>query len=280
MTMTYWLIGRRIVEQEQQGAERAEYGKQLLKRLAHDLSDRFGRGFSERNLEQMRGFYLGWPISQTVSAKFLSSPGSKRENQIAQTASAQLIKAASETAHPNFPLPWSHYTRLLAIKNTQARAFYEIEALRGGWTIRQLDRQIQSQFYERTALSRDKAAMLRKGAQPQAGDAVTPDDEIKDPYVLEFLALKDEYSETELEGTMIEKLQAFLLELGGDFTFVGRQRRLRVGGEWYRVDLLFFSPSASCPHRDRSEARQAHARGRGADASVFELCSRTLDAPR
>lgn len=238
MTTTYWLIGRRIVEQEQHGAERAEYGERLLKRLAQDLSNRFGRGFSERNLEQMRAFYLGWPISQTLSAKSLPSP--KHESHIPQTVPAKLARASTKIAVPAFPLPWSHYTRLLTVKNAQARRFYENEALRGGWTIRQLDRQIQSQFYERTALSRDKAAMLRKGAQLQAVDAVTPDDEIKDPYVLEFLALKDEYSETDLENALIEKLQAFLLELGGDFTFVGRQRRLRIGSEWYRVDLLFF----------------------------------------
>jgi predicted nuclease of restriction endonuclease-like (RecB) superfamily len=143
-------------------------------------------------------------------------------------------------SHSPFPLPWSHYARLLAVRNSQARAFYESEAFRGGWTIRQLDRQIQSQFYERTALARDKAAMLRKGSRSHTGDAVTPDEEIKNPYVLEFLGLKDEYSETELEDALIGKLQSFLLELGADFTFVGRQHRLRVGDEWYRVDLLFF----------------------------------------
>jgi predicted nuclease of restriction endonuclease-like (RecB) superfamily len=226
MTTTYWLIGRRIVEQEQQGAARAGYGERLLKRLARDLSGRFGRGFSERNLEQMRAFYLGWPISQTASAK--------------------LSGVSSERVHSRFRLPWSHYARLLAVRNTGARTFYESEAFRGGWTLRQLDRQIQSQFYERTALSRDKAAMLLKSAQPQATDAVTPDEEIKDPYVIEFLGLKDEYSETELEAALIGKLQAFLLELGGDFTFVGRQHRLRVGDEWYRVDLLFFHRRLRC----------------------------------
>lgn len=246
MTATYWLIGRRIVEQEQQGAARAGYGERLLKHLARDLSRRFGRGFSERNLEQMRGFYIGWPISQTVSAKLLQSPDSKFEGHIPQTASAQSMGACSEAVHPQFPLPWSHYARLLAVKNAHARTFYESEAFRGGWTIRQLDRQIQSQFYERTALSRDKAAMLRKGPRSQVTDAIKPEEEIKDPYVLEFLALKDEYSETELEDALIGKLQAFLLELGGDFTFVGRQRRLRVGDEWYRIDLLFFHRRLRC----------------------------------
>jgi predicted nuclease of restriction endonuclease-like (RecB) superfamily len=245
MTATYWFVGRRLVEHEQQGAVRAAYGERLLKRLARDLSERFGRGFSERNLEQMRAFYLGWPISQIASAKSLSS-SSRRGNRISQTASAKFIEISADAIHSRFPLPWSHYARLLAVRSVDARAFYEREALRGGWTIRQLDRQIQSQFYERTALSRDKAAMLRGGARPLASDTITPDEEIKNPYLLEFLGLKDEYSETELEDALIGKLQTFLLELGCDFTFVGRQHRLRVGDEWYRVDLLFFHRRLRC----------------------------------
>ena len=130
-------------------------------------------------------------------------------------------------------------------KPTCARV-YEREALRGGWTIRQLDRQIQSQFYERTALSRDKAAILSESDGLHTGGSLTAEEEIKDPYVLEFLGLKDEYSEGELEEALLEKLQAFLLELGGDFAFVGRQHRLRVGNEWYRVDLLFFHRKLRC----------------------------------
>ena len=132
------------------------------------------------------------------------------------------------------------------MRNPEGRSFYEAEALRGGWSIRQLDRQIDSQFYERTALSRNKAAMLRHGEKRQPEDVVTPEEEIKDPYVLEFLGLKDEYSETEVEAALIEKLETFLLELGGDFTFVGRQRRLRVGDEWYRIDLLVFHRRLRC----------------------------------
>ena len=145
-----------------------------------------------------------------------------------------------------FPLPWSHYVRLLAVKKDDARHFYEQEALRGGWSIRQLDRQIGSQFYERTLLSRNKAAMLRKGSVPQPGDLLTPEEEIKDPLVLEFLDLKDEYSEHDLEEALIRKLEDFLLELGGDFSFMGRQKRLRIGDEWYRIDLLFFHRRLRC----------------------------------
>ena len=194
----------------------------------------------------MRAFYLEWPMREATSSEISAPAGKIRKLPIAQTLSAQFSGISSDAVLHRFPLPWSHYARLLAVKNADARAFYEHEALRGGWTIRQLDRQIQSQFYERTALSRDKAAMLRKGTQPLASDDITPDDEIKSPYLLEFLGLKDEYSETELEDALIGKLQTFLLELGGDFTFVGRQHRLRVGDEWYRVDLLCFHRRLRC----------------------------------
>ena len=132
------------------------------------------------------------------------------------------------------------------MKNEHARTFYETEALRGGWSVRQLDRQIESQFYERTALSKNKAAMLQRGAKARPGDTMTPEEEIKDPYILEFLGLKDEYSESDLEEALIRHLEFFLLELGGDFTFVARQKRLRVGDEWYRVDLVFFHRRLRC----------------------------------
>jgi len=243
MTATYWAIGRRIVEHEQGGARRAAYGEELLTRLAADLTAKLGRGFSERNLEQMRRFFLTWSIPQTVSAK--SAPAANRARLIPQTTSA-ISGPAPLRGLPVFPLPWSHYVRLLAVRSPHARRFYEQEALRGGWTIRQLDRQIGSQFYERTALSRNKASMLRKGQATTLGDVVSPEEEIRNPYVLEFLELKDEYGETEFEAALIAKLEGFLLELGGDFTFVGRQRRLRVGDEWYRIDLLFFHRRLRC----------------------------------
>jgi len=135
---------------------------------------------------------------------------------------------------------------LLSVKNDNARRFYEAEALRGGWSVRQLDGQINSQFYERTALSRNKATMLSKGEKAMAEDRVLPEEEIRDPYVLEFLGLKNEYSETELEEARIRHLETFLLELGSDFCFVGRQNRLRIGDEWYRMDLLFFHHRLRC----------------------------------
>lgn len=234
MTASYWEVGRRIVEAEQQGKRRAGYGEQLIERLASDLTQRFGRGFSRQNLQQMRAFFLTWPIRQTVSGESSSVPttqaGSWRLDELAKV----------------FPLPWSAYVRLLSVKDDHARRFYEAEALRGGWSVRQLDRQIGSQFYERTALSKDKAAMLAKGAVSNPEDVVTPNDAIKDPYVLEFLDLKDEYSESDLEQALIHRLQDFLLELGEGFTFVGRQRRLRIDQTWYRVDLLFFHRKLRC----------------------------------
>jgi predicted nuclease of restriction endonuclease-like (RecB) superfamily len=253
MTASYWEIGRRIVEFEQGGENRAAYGQALLKRLSADLSASFGRGFGVVNLQQMRNFYLAWPVKQiyqTVSDKS-SAP---RKLQIPSAISAD--RQNSESLLRNsidlpllakaFPLPWSAYVRLLSVKNETARAFYETEALRGGWSVRQLDRQIGSQFYERTALSHNKAAMLQKGEASESGDVLTPEQAIKDPFVLEFLNLKDEYSESDLEDALIRHLADFLLELGDDFAFVGRQRRLRLDDTWFRVDLLFFHRQLKC----------------------------------
>lgn len=222
MTASYWEIGRRIVEAEQHGSRRAGYGEQLMTRLSADLTKQFGRGFGVNNLESMRRFFLAYPrpgISQTVSGKF----------DLAALAQA-------------FPLPWSGYVRLLSVNDEGARQFYEAEALRGGWSVRQLDRQIGSQFYERTALSRKKNV----STTPKDLATLAPDEAIKDPYVLEFLDLKDEYSESELEAALIQRLEAFLLELGEGFSFVGRQRRLRIDQTWYRVDLLLFHRQLRC----------------------------------
>ena len=240
MTASYWEIGRRIVEAEQQGKRRAGYGEQLIERLSADLTTQFGRGFSRPNLQQMRSFFLTWPIRQTVSSESSPAPSPGR-SLLAQEHPWRLDALAQV-----FPLPWSAYVRLLMVKDEHARRFYEAEALRGGWSVRQLDRQIGSQFYERTALSKDKAAMLAKGAMPRPEDAVMPGDAIKDPYVLEFLDLKDEYSESDLEAALIRRLEDFLLELGEGFTFIGRQRRLRIDQTWYRVDLLLFHRKLRC----------------------------------
>lgn len=244
LTATYWQIGRRIAELEMGGGSRAAYGDTLVRRLAADLTARFGRGFGRSNLYQMRSFYLAYhDIVQAPSGQ-LPAP---HPATIVQTPSGQsAVPAPAALPAQWFPLPWSHYVRLLSVAKPDARRFYEQEALRGGWSMRQLDRQIASQFYERTLMSRNKAGMLRKGQSPRPEDAVSAEEEIKDPFVLEFLGLKDEYSESDLEEALILHLEGFLLELGGDFAFIGRQRRLRIGNTWYRIDLLFFHRRLRC----------------------------------
>ena len=249
MTATYWEIERRIVEFEQGGKERAQYGAELLEKLSADLTHRFGRGFSRPNLQRFRDFYLHFPVDEkrsTVSS--VSVPPATAG--IRSTVSSKSAKSARGSSLADvaeaFPLPWSHYVRLLSVRNPLAREFYETEALRGDWSIRQLDRQIGSQFYERIALSRNKVKMLSGGARARPADGVSADEEIRDPLILEFLNLKDEYSERDLEEALILHLESFLLELGGDFTFVGRQKRLRVDDAWFRVDLVFFHRALRC----------------------------------
>jgi predicted nuclease of restriction endonuclease-like (RecB) superfamily len=164
-----------------------------------------------------------------------------------QKSESPIRKSSLGELAGRFPLPWTHYAHLIRrTRSEEARRFYETEALRGGWSVRQLDRQIASQFYERTALSKNKAAMLARGSRLEPGDATGADDELRDPLVLEFLGLKDEYSENELEAALVRHLETFLLELGGEFAFIGRQRRLRIGDEWYRIDLLFFHRRLRC----------------------------------
>lgn len=254
VTTTYWEVGRRIVEYEQGGKERAEYGKELLIRLGNDLTKQHGRGFSMQGLYKMRGFYLGWQIFPTPSGKLEARakcqamsgessgaiiPTLSGKSEILQTVSAKFISDA-------FPLSWSHYVRLISVENPLARAFYESEAIRGGWSVRQLDRQIGTQFYERTVKSKRQELMLAKGQQTKPEDVATLQEEIRDPYLLEFLNLKDEYSETDLEDAIIRHLEWFLLELGAGFTFVARQKRIRIGDEWYRIDLLLYHRRLKC----------------------------------
>ncbi len=240
LTATYWEIGQRIVEFEQGGKERATYGEELLKRLSVDLSSRFGRGFSRQNLQLMRQFYLVYPQKQ----KCQTESGTSLADRTLETGS-QI--SSIEDLTTTFPLSWSHYVLLLKrSRSEKARTFYETEALRGGWSVRQLERQINTQFYERTALSKNKAEMLQKGTKPQPEDSISAEEALKDPYVLEFLGLKDEYSESDLEEALIRHLETFLLELGDDFAFVARQKRLRIGDEWYRVDLVFFHRGLRC----------------------------------
>lgn len=248
LTATYWEIGRRIVEYEQGGKARAEYGEELLKRISDDLTSQIGRGFGISHVKMMRQFYLAYSNLKNRQSLIGQSAAKKSQSLIGELEGKPETHYAPDLSAlmDYFPLSWTHYARLLRVKNDHARNFYESESIRGGWSMRQLERQIESQFYERTALSRDKASMLKKGAAKKAADRMTPEEEIKDPYILEFLGLKDEYSESDLEEALIRHLESFLLELGGDFTFVARQKRLRVGGEWYRVDLVFYHRILRC----------------------------------
>jgi len=188
LTTAYWSVGRRIIEFEYHRRDRSEYyGDRLIEKLAGDLSRKLGKGFSKSNLFLMKSFYLAYSnIFQTVSAQ------------------SQLVELSNK-----FSLPWSHYVRLLSVKDEESRKFYESEALCSGWSVRQLDRQISSQFYERTLLSKNKSAMLKKGEKPLPQDIVTVEEEIKDPFVLEFLGLKDEYSESDLEEALIKHKNCF-----------------------------------------------------------------------
>lgn len=260
LTATYWGIGRRIVEYEQSGSARAEYGEALIERLARDLTARHGRGFSKQGLYKMRGFYLGWQILPTPSGKLEARaifPTASGESgiEIRQTPSAESVQTLVSVTPPvqpafelagAFPLSWSQYVRLMSVENPQARAFYESEAIRGGWSVRQLDRQISTQFYERAVRSKHPHALISRGQTPKEGDTVSVEEEVRDPYLLEFLNLKDEYSETELEEALIRHLEWFLLEMGTGFAFVARQKRVRVGDSWYRIDLLLYHRGLRC----------------------------------
>lgn len=211
---TYFEIGRLIVEEEQNGKSKAEYGQNLIRELSQKLTIEFGKGFSTTNIKQMRTFYLTYSKGQTVS--------------------------------DDFKLSWSHYLLLMRIDNVEERMFYEIETAENSWSVRELQRQFDSALYERLALSRNKNEVRKlseKGLKIEKAQ-----DSLKDPYVLEFLGLPEEtkYSETELEQKLIDKLEHFLLELGKGYTFVGRQVRFTFDDKHFRVDLVFYNRLLKC----------------------------------
>ena len=246
LVATYWLMGRRIVEYEQRGKERAEYGEKLLRKIFADLTTRFGKGFTERNLEHMRQFYLTYrEISNTVCAKLIERTREKSHPVRAKLLPIfQTPSGIFEMLSQKFPLSWSHYRLLMRLDETLIREFYEVECIRGNWSVRQLDRQIQSMLYERTALSKRKLSVIAKAHEKPI--TLRPEDEIKDPYILEFLGLKDEYSESQLEEALIKYLEHFLLELGIGFAFVARQKRITLEGSHYRLDLLLYHRILRC----------------------------------
>ena len=219
MVVTYFEIGKLIIEEEQNGKERAEYGKQIIKELSARLSIEFGKGFSITNLKQMRTFYLTYSKGQTVSAE--------SDERIVQ--------------YYNFQLSWSHYLFLMRIENLDERKYYEIEAYSNNWSLRELQRQFDSALYERLVLSRDIKTVKELSKVGQVIE--TPRDTIKDPYILEFIGLSEniKYSETELEQKIIDKLEHFLLELGKGYAFIGRQVRFTFDEKHFRVDLVFYN---------------------------------------
>ena len=214
MVEAYWNIGKQIVEEEQNGKDRAEYGSYLIKELSSRLTSEFGIGFSQRNIRNMRQFYICFPIWQTVSAK----------------------------------LSWSHYALLLRIENSNAREWYAQESAKANWSVRALERQIGTFYYERIISSKDKQPVAAEATNNTKDLQLTPKDIIKDPYVLEFLDLKQNnaFYESDLESALIEKIQEFLLELGRGFAFVARQKRVKTETSDFYIDLVFYNYILKC----------------------------------
>jgi predicted nuclease of restriction endonuclease-like (RecB) superfamily len=209
---TRWEIGRHIVEFEQHGSEKAEYGSYLLDRLAKDLTLAYGKGFTRTNVVYIRKLFLTFPIGQTLSDQ----------------------------------LSWSHYCELLTIENDLERSFYEQQSIRERWSLSELKRQKKSALFLRLAHSRDKEGILKLAREGQIQES--PEDIVRDPYVLEFLQIPEQhrYSESELESRIIERLQTFLLELGKGFAFIGRQYRITIANRHYHVDLVFYHRILKC----------------------------------
>ena len=250
MVYTYFEIGRMIVEEEQNGNDRAEYGKQILKGLSQQLTKEFGKGFSLVNLENMRKFYLTYSISSSLMTK---SPNQKTQSltgefktEKSQSLIEEFDSQKTQTLISFFKLTWTHYTFLMRIDDEKERRFYEIESEKYNWSVRELKRQYDSALYTRLALSRDKEGILKLSEQGQIIEK--PKDIIKDPYILEFLGLPElhQYSESDLEEEIINKIEHFLLELGHGFTFVARQDRITFDEKHFRIDLVFYNRILKC----------------------------------
>lgn len=233
MVLTYFRIGRMIVEDEQNGKERANYAAETLKKLSQFLTKGFGKGYSVSNLEYMRSFYISYQsrIPQSVIGESANDPKS------------QSVIGFLETP---FQLSWTHYIQLLKIKNEDERRFYEIEASQSNWSVRELQRQFNSALFERLALSKDKQGIKELAEKGQLMEKST--DTLKSPLVLEFLGLSEDsrYSENDLETAIINKLEHFMLELGKGFLFEGRQRRITLEGDHFYIDLVFYNRLLKC----------------------------------
>ena len=250
MTITYFEIGRMIIEEEQSGKNRAEYGKQILKGLSEDLKKEFGKGFSIRNLEQIRQFYMTYSKSESLTRileiRNTQSLTAEFKSQKAQAVTAEFNKIDYQTLSSFFKLTWTHYVFLMRIDDEKERIFYEIESEKYNWSVRELKRQYDSALYTRLALSRDKKGVLELSEKGQIIEK--PKDLIKDPYILEFLGLPElkQYSESELEQEIINKLENFLLELGEGFAFVARQKRITFDDKHFYIDLVFYNRILKC----------------------------------
>ncbi|PJB21477.1 MAG: hypothetical protein CO114_05145 [Euryarchaeota archaeon CG_4_9_14_3_um_filter_38_12] len=250
--LAYWEIGREVVEFKQKGKTRGEYGEHLIERLSKDMTKKFGKGFSERNIEQMRKFYLVYSQkAQTLSAESTNLQKSKTLSWKTKGGKFETVSRKSiirQTLSNQFEpmLSWSHYCELLKVEETLARSFYEQEAIQNNWSVRELKRQSNSMLFERLALSRNTKAIMKMAEKGQIIEK--PEDAIKDPYILEFLNLREEtsYTENQLEQALIDKLQYFLLELGKGFTFVARQKRITITNRHYYIDLVFYNRLLKC----------------------------------
>jgi len=232
--LTFYALGRWIVEEQQHGESRAGYGRQIIPSLSAALIDQFGKGFSQETLKNIRRFYL------TYKDRI-----SERAFNLFAFEKSETVFTLFENAAP-FTLPWSHYLLLMRIKDENERKFYEIEATRGAWSIRALQRQYNSSLYERLALSRDKKEVMRLAEEGH--EIIAPKDIVKQPTVLEFLGLEEReaYSETDLESAIIDKLQTFLLELGKGYLFEARQKRFTFDEDNFFVDLVFYNRLLKC----------------------------------
>ncbi|OGV97064.1 hypothetical protein A2W24_06380 [Microgenomates group bacterium RBG_16_45_19] len=241
MVEAYWNIGRMVVEEEQQGKERAGYGKALMGNLSERLTLDFGKGFNASNLWAFRQFYLAFPILRTLC-------GESFETQISQQQKGDDVSVLSIPSSLRRELTWSHYRLLIRVEKPEARQWYMQEAAEQNWAVRALERQINSHYYERLLISRDKKPVIKEMQKKTAPLAAKHEDFIKDPYVLEFLGLKDnpDFRESDLEQAIIGKLQTFMLELGKGFAFVARQQRVSTETKDFFIDLVFYNYLLKC----------------------------------
>lgn len=249
MVIAYWLIGREIVKELQNGEDRAEYGKQVMENLSERLTARYGKGFSVTNLKNFRTFYQTYHDRSTA----IRHPAGDEFIEAHKTipSGSGLVPAAETSPAPTGFSPflsWSHYRALMRVKNESARAFYEQETIECGWSKAQLERQIQSSYYQRILANRGEAGLTTPERERLPGEPTPPETVIKSPYVLEFLGLSDSPNlhESAVEQAIIDNLQSFLLELGKGFSFVARQKQIRFDGDDFYVDLVFYNFILKC----------------------------------